>query len=75
MNIWKRTENRMVKRCLVYIFFLFSLVLPQAVSAVSAGKPEFVGDTINIADSVKVTENPDKNEKYEAENRGRAVCG
>ena len=70
MNIWKRTENRMVKRCLVYIFFLFSLVLPQAVSAVSAGEPEFVGDTIDIADSVKVAENLNKSEKYEAENKG-----
>lgn len=70
MNIWKRIENRMMKRCLVYIFFLFSLVLPQAVSAVSANGIESVCDTINVADNGQVAEISNKKEKYEAENKG-----
>lgn len=66
MSIWERIENREMKRFLVYIFLLFSLVLPQAVFAVSGGGFEYVGDTINVADSI----HSNKKEIYEAENRG-----
>ena len=70
MSIWKRIENRMMKRCLVYIFLLFSLVLPQAASAVPVGGLKSVGDTINVADGLQDDRNSNKKEKYEAENRG-----
>lgn len=70
MNIWKRNENRMMKRCLVYILFFFSFVLPQTLSAVTNSELEFVGAAINVADSVHTAENSDKKEKYEAENKG-----
>ena len=70
MSIWRRIENRMMKRCLVYIFLLFSLVLPQAASAVPVGGLESVGDTINVADGLQDDRNSNKKEKYEAENRG-----
>ena len=70
MNILKRNENRLMKRCLVYILFFFSLVLPQALFAVSNNGVETVGDTISVADSVQTVVNSNKKEVYEAENKG-----
>ena len=70
MNILKRNENRLMKRCLVYILFFFSLVLPQALFAVSNNGVETVGDTISVADSVQTVVNSNKKGVYEAENKG-----
>ena len=70
MNIWKRNDMGMMKRWSIYILLLFLLVLPQALCAMSYNETFVVADSVNVADSVKTTNNDNSNGIYRSDNKG-----